>query len=47
MLYSSLVYTGNGSLVGVGVLLAGIPVLVWQKKKNKNRNDYGSTKKEI
>jgi basic amino acid/polyamine antiporter, APA family len=27
LLYSSLVYTGNGALFGVGVLLAGVPLL--------------------
>jgi basic amino acid/polyamine antiporter, APA family len=27
MLYSSLVYTGKGALLGVGVLLAGLPLL--------------------
>jgi APA family basic amino acid/polyamine antiporter len=45
MLYSGLMYTGSGSLVGVGVLLAGIPVLAWQKKKKK-QSDQGSAKKE-
>jgi hypothetical protein len=28
MLYSSLAYTGIGALVGVGVLLAGTPLLL-------------------
>lgn len=28
LLYSSLVYTGNGALVGVGVLVAGLPLLL-------------------
>lgn len=46
MLYSALMYTGNGSLVGVGVLLTGIPVLAWQRKKNKNQNDHDSAERE-
>lgn len=29
LLYSSLAYTGVGALVGVGVLAAGVPLLVW------------------
>ena len=29
MLYSSLVYTGIGAVAGVGVLLAGVPILIW------------------
>ncbi|MDX1639906.1 MAG: amino acid permease, partial [Balneolaceae bacterium] len=34
MLYSSLVFTGVGALLGVGILLTGIPVLLWAKKKS-------------
>lgn len=33
MLYSSLAYTGRGSLVGVCVLLSGLPLMILQKKK--------------
>ncbi|MDX1618123.1 MAG: amino acid permease [Balneolaceae bacterium] len=29
LLYSSLTYTGIGALLGVGILLTGIPVLLW------------------
>jgi len=35
MLYSSLAFTGRGSLIGVGVLLAGIPLMMMQKKRPK------------
>ena len=35
LLYSSLAYTGMGALVGVGVVLAGIPLLVWMQKRTK------------
>ena len=31
MLYSSLAYTGIGAVVGVGVLLAGVPMLIWAR----------------
>lgn len=37
MLYSSLVYTGYGSLVGVGTLLTGVPVYLWQIKYMKTK----------
>ncbi len=33
MLYSSIMYTSSGALVGVGVLLTGIPVIILQKRK--------------
>jgi amino acid transporter len=33
MLYSSLVYTGVGALVGVAVLMAGVPVLLWSRQR--------------
>jgi amino acid transporter len=33
MLYSSLAFTGKGSLIGVCVLLSGIPLLILQKKR--------------
>jgi amino acid transporter len=36
LLYSSLAYTGIGALVGVGVVLAGIPLLVWMGKRTKH-----------
>lgn len=32
MLYSSLVYTGVGALVGVAVLAVGVPVLLWSRQ---------------
>lgn len=35
MLYSSLVYTGVGAVIGVFVLLCGIPFLLFNKSKNK------------
>lgn len=38
MLYSSLVYTGIGALVGVAVLLAGVPLLLLSRKKSRVRN---------
>lgn len=31
MLYSSLAYTGIGAVVGVGVLMAGVPMLIWAR----------------
>jgi amino acid transporter len=34
MLYSSLAYTGSGAFFGVGVLLAGIPLMLLQKSRN-------------
>ena len=33
MLWSSLAYTGTGALVGVGVLLMGLPLLLLQRKR--------------
>lgn len=36
MLHASLVYTGKGSLLGVGVLLAGIPLILLQSLWRKN-----------
>ncbi|BAU64937.1 amino acid permease-associated region [Stanieria sp. NIES-3757] len=33
LLYSSLVYTGIGALVGVAVVIAGIPLLLWSRRK--------------
>jgi len=38
MLHSSLVYTGRGSLLGVAVLLTGIPLLLLGKTGCKNRS---------
>lgn len=35
LLYSSLVYTGYGALVGIAVLLAGIPLLGFVRKKRR------------
>ncbi len=32
MLYSSLMFTGIGALLGVGILLVGVPVLIWARK---------------
>jgi amino acid transporter len=34
LLYSSLVYTGIGALVGVAVVAAGIPVLLWMQRRS-------------
>ncbi len=31
MLYSSLAYTGIGAVAGVGVLMAGVPMLIWAR----------------
>lgn len=33
MLYSSVLFTGTGAIFGIGVLLLGIPVLVWNSQK--------------
>lgn len=33
LLYSSLAYTGIGALVGVGVLAAGVPLLLWTGRR--------------
>jgi precorrin-6B methylase 2 len=35
MLYSSLAYTGIGALVGVAVLLVGLPVLWWAARRER------------
>src|SRR5690606_26918792 len=35
LLYSSLVYTGTGALVGVGVLLLGLPVLALARRRQR------------
>ena len=35
MLWSSLNYTGIGALVGVAVLLAGLPVLLWARRRER------------
>jgi basic amino acid/polyamine antiporter, APA family len=32
LLYSSLVYTGVGSLIGVAVAIAGVPILMWSER---------------
>jgi amino acid transporter len=34
LVYSSLNYTGMGAMVGVAVLLAGIPVLLWMQLRS-------------
>ena len=34
LLYSSLAYTGIGALVGVAVVAAGIPVLLWMQRRS-------------
>lgn len=42
MLYASLAFTGRGSLIGVCVLLSGIPLMILQKKRritDKNINE--------
>jgi amino acid transporter len=33
LLYSSLAYTGWGALVGVAVVAAGIPLLLWMRRR--------------
>src|SRR5690606_7198654 len=38
MLYSSLVYTGIGAVIGVLVLLCGLPFLLFNKPKNKENH---------
>lgn len=37
MLYASLSYTGMGALVGIGVLLAGLPLILLQMKINRQK----------
>lgn len=39
LLYSSLVYTGTGALVGVGVLLLGLPVLALARRRQRRADD--------
>lgn len=36
LLYSSLAYTGVGAIVGVGVVLLGIPLLYWNRRQQGN-----------
>ena len=43
LLYSSLVYTGAGALVGVGILLAGIPIFRFGRRQTA-RNSPGRFK---
>jgi len=43
MLYSSLTFTGIGSLVGVGILLVGVPVLVWGRHSSNSSHESRST----
>jgi len=38
MLHASLLYTGTGALVGVGVLVAGIPLVLFQKRMKRNKS---------
>ncbi len=40
MLYSSLVFTGRGSLVGICVLLSGIPLIILQRKRRIKNKKY-------
>jgi len=43
LLYSSLTYTGIGALLGVGILLTGIPVLIWgRRRQNRTQNPTGA-----
>ena len=35
MLYSSLTFTGIGALFGVGILLVGVPVLIWGRSRKQ------------
>jgi amino acid transporter len=37
MLHASLLYTGTGALVGVGVLLTGIPLVLLQNRMKRNK----------
>lgn len=46
MLYSSLVYTSNGSLLGVGVLLTGIPLIFFNRKITRNINKNNEQENE-
>ncbi|MEA5581381.1 amino acid permease [Nodularia harveyana UHCC-0300] len=39
LLYSSLVYTGEGALIGVLVVAAGIPLLFWNRHRQKLRRN--------
>jgi len=39
MLHASLLYTGTGALVGIGVLLTGVPLVFFQKKINRKKSD--------
>ncbi len=43
MLYSSLTFTGVGALVGVGILLVGLPVLLLGRYNSKEPRDSRST----
>jgi precorrin-6B methylase 2 len=36
MLWASLVHTGLGAFVGVGVLLAGVPLLAWARRRENS-----------
>lgn len=37
LLYSSIAYTGLGALLGVGVLLLGVPLLIWLRRGHGGR----------
>lgn len=37
MLYSSIAFTGRGSLIGIGVLLSGIPLIIIQQKRPQKK----------
>jgi basic amino acid/polyamine antiporter, APA family len=38
MLYSSILYTGTGAMVGIGVLAAGLPFLLWKGTSSATDN---------
>lgn len=42
MLYSSLAFTGVGALFGVGVLLIGVPMLLWARKHKENYDTHNA-----
>jgi amino acid transporter len=43
MLRSSVAYTGVGALVGVGVLVVGVPLLLWARHKSSNEQADSNT----
>ena len=41
MLWSSLAYTGRGALAGVLILLAGVPLLIWARRRTRSSTSLG------